>query len=389
MSAAFCKQQTGSSKVIFLRGNYGEGNYGDDALAIAAQQLLIPHSGSIVTDGELAYRDQRLLGVRCGDTLDESLQAIVYGGGTQFFSFEYDVPTSAPTQLPRRVLRKLVRPMTIIDSYRARRRHWIESRTPQLAIGFGVGPFSEGSAAEADAAKLLKAMDLVWVRDDASMAFCKRHDIETAVQSSDLCFTSAFADAVRKPARGLGRANDCKQVGIILRDWKAWDETYFDAAIEAARRLRKLGVGTKFISLAPSDTRFLASLERHGESVISWRCTPDSFEIFWDTFAQMDLIVTSRFHGAVFAALSETPFLAIGIEPKLEQVKTWVQASDWPETIIPATSDPELFTRQVLSALSEIGSRGEAVRAMVLEQHRLAAVGERRLIEYFEERAEQ
>ncbi|WP_020084650.1 polysaccharide pyruvyl transferase family protein [Hyphomicrobium zavarzinii] len=383
MSAAATAPRTGSARTILLRGNYAEGNFGDDALAIAAQRLLAPHAVQIATDVELAYRDRRLDGLRRRGAHEERFDTIVYGGGTQFFSFKHD-PPAALAPLAQRVLRKLTRPLSLIDSYRARRRHWIEFRTPRLGIGIGVGPFPVGSPAEAAAASLLKGMALVWVRDDASMAFCERHGVETALRSADLCFSSAFAEATHKLPSAPERTDGRKQVGVILRDWKAWDDAYFEAAIEAARRLRDQGVEPTFFSLASSDTRFLAALSRSGEPVTAWRCEAGAFETFWHALAQMDLVVTARFHGAVFAVLGETPFLAIGIEPKLELVRDWAPASEAPEVTMPATTDPELIARRVLAALGEIEHRREAARAMLREQRRLAASGEQRLAAYFD-----
>ena len=98
----------------------------------------------------------------------------------------------------------------------------------------------------------------------------------------------------------------------------------------------------------------------------------------------MDLIVTARFHGAVFAVLGETPFLAIAIEPKLELIRDWGPSNDTPEAIMPATADPALITQRILAAVGEIESRRETTRAMLQEQRRLAAVGERFLANYFD-----
>ena len=245
MSSASIAFQSTPSRTILLRGNYAEGNFGDDALAIAAQHLVAPAASRILTDGVVAYRDQRLDRMECRDKSDEQFDAIVYGGGTQFFSFEHDPPAMPATQV-QRVFKKLRQPLSLIDSYYARRRYWIESRTPQLAIGFGVGPFPEASPAEVAAASLLKRMQLVWVRDDASMAFCKLHGVENAVRSADLCFTSAFAEVTQKPSSAPEQAGGRKQVGIILRDWIGWNDDYFEAAIEAARRMRDQNVSTTF-----------------------------------------------------------------------------------------------------------------------------------------------
>lgn len=235
------------ARTILLRGNYAEANFGDDALLVAAYRLLARHALRIVVEGGAAYRDDRLsgLGVRVPD--HRRFDAIVYGGGTQFFAFDHDTPvTSVP--FGRRILGKIARPTSVLGSIRARRRVRIESQTARLAIGFGIGPFPENSPSEAAAAKIVRTMALVWVRDRASETFCRRHGVETAVLSADLCFTSAFAEAVQPPAPTAPSDRRLLQVGIVLRDWAALGDEFFEAAIEAARRLRQVDVATVFFS---------------------------------------------------------------------------------------------------------------------------------------------
>lgn len=380
MSAA----RVNSNKSFLLRGNYAEGNFGDDALAVAAERLLMPHARRILTDGEVAYKDPQLDRALPRKGNDERFDAIVYGGGTQFFSFEYN-QAEGPSSLSHRLLRKLTHPSSLIESYRARRKLSIESRTPLMAIGFGVGPFVENDPAERAVAILLKRMKLVWVRDNASMEFCERHGIETALRSSDLCFTTAFTKAVRRPLHTPKTVNAQRQIGLILRDWRAWNDTYFEAVIEAARRLREQGLEPKFFSLSSSDVRFLSVLQRNGESAISWRGDAGGLGSFWAAIAQMDLVVTARFHGAVFSVLSETPFLAISIEPKLDSVQQWAPRSQVPHLMVQPVADPELIKWSILNALDQMDQRRVATQTMLKEQCRLAMIGECRLVKILDE----
>ncbi|HXY59429.1 MAG TPA: polysaccharide pyruvyl transferase family protein [Methylocystis sp.] len=367
---------------VLLRGNYAEGNFGDDALLLAACKLLARHAKEARVDGAFAYRDERLSGLAGQDRHDGRYDVIVYGGGTQFFEFAHDPPAKAPS-LASRIIRKIVRPTELLGSARARRRSWREARKPRLAIGFGVGPFVGNGGAEAAATALLQTMPLVWVRDESSLDFCRRQGIEGVVPSADLCFTSTFATVVRaprKPDRGTRR----RRVGIVLRDWNGLDDAYFESAIEASRRLRSFNVETAFFSFSPRDRRLRAALRRAGEPVAAWGCERGSLERFWGELAAMDLVVTARFHGAVFALLSETPFLALAIEPKLEQVQRWSDGGSAPECILPPLTDAEFMTRRILAALEEAAQRTALARNMLSRQRRLASFGERRLAAYFQ-----
>lgn len=100
----------------------------------------------------------------------------------------------------------------------------------------------------------------------------------------------------------------------------------------------------------------------------------------------MDLIVTARFHGAVFALLSEMPFLAITIEPKLALLQDWGSAAQGMAqdlTMAPVT-DAESMTRRILAALEELPQRKAAARDILETQRRRAEIGEKRLGEFFE-----
>ena len=367
---------------ILLRGNYAEGNFGDDALLLAAYGLLARHACEVTVDGAFRYRDERLNGLAEQAQCDDRCDAIVYGGGTQFFDFAHD-PPSETLPLADRIFRKIARPTELMNSLRARRRSWREARALRLAIGLGVGPFAGNGAGEPAAAGILQDMPLVWVRDGSSADFCRRHGIEGVIRSADICFTSAFAAMVRppkKPARSSAR----RRVGIVLRDWNGIDDAYFQSAAEVARRLRSSDVETLFFSFSPGDVRLRAALRRAGEPVTEWGCERGALARFWGELAAMDLLVTARFHGAVFALLSETPFLALAIEPKLELLREWSQSGPVPEYILPFAIDVELMTGCVLDALDELAQRTVAAGKMLKEQRRLAEAGERRLAECFE-----
>ena len=180
-----------------LRGNFHEGNFGDDALLLACASLLQGQVKHIQFERNVAYRDERVQ-----DTLaaaDEPMQPdmIVYGGGTQFFSFSASAPV-VQHSLISRVARKLSSPTSLMASYRARTRAAQNRRISKIAIGIGVGPFENSVAAE-QAVGLLRQMELVWVRDASSEDFCRNNNIPNLVVSSDLCFTKAFTQITAPP----------------------------------------------------------------------------------------------------------------------------------------------------------------------------------------------
>lgn len=366
-------------RTIALRGNYSEANFGDDALLLASHQLLARHVGRIVIEGQVAYHDDRL--TKLDNTFDDCCvyDAIVYGGGTQFFSFDHDAEAKVrPFWL--RLMGKLTSPSKLLSSLRARRRSRVEAQIPKLSIGFGIGPFPDGGGSvEMAAAGIVKSMALVWVRDKDSAIFCQKHNIP-AVLSSDLCFTKAFGDAVAAPPTLAGSQK--RRVGIVLRDWRSLDDGFFMAVINATRNLRALDVDVVFFSFSPNDLQFRNVLKREGETVVGWERGAISLETYWKDLASMDLIVTARFHGAVFALLSEIPFLTFTIEPKLSLVQDW--APDGHKVTMEPIADSEMIGRQILAALEELPTRTATARDMLQIQRQHAEFGEASLNTFFE-----
>jgi polysaccharide pyruvyl transferase WcaK-like protein len=166
---------------------------------------------------------------------------------------------------------------------------------------------------------------------------------------------------------------------MVLRDWAGQDDGFFDAFVQVARRVRQAGVEVRFFSFSPGDLRMRADLARAGEACSAWECGADRFDAYRSELADMDLIVTSRFHGAVFATLHETPFLAIALEPKLAQVRDWAGPGSCADVILPARIDVEATARCVIAALDDLDARRAVAEDMLSRQRQFARACERRL----------
>lgn len=312
---------------ILLRGNFREANFGDDALLLASAALLTGSDRQILVDSPGAvYSDRRMGGLRNRIPEDPFPDLICYGGGTQFFSFGRPVTGATAQTLLRRILGKVAAPRSIFAGLHARRVASRDRRIPTIAIGIGIGPFQEDTEAEASVARLLRRMRLVWVRDRPSELFCKAHGIERVVSSTDLCFTEAFAQITGPVATiGNGTASRAdtlrRRVGFILRDWHSLEPDFFRRQVEVARRLRQMGHEVRFLCLTSRDHCCLAELAEANETVATWQENTGPIEVFWRLINEQDLIVTSRFHGAIFALLSRKPFVAIEIEQKLVNLR--------------------------------------------------------------------
>lgn len=373
-------------RLISLRGNYHEANFGDDALLIAAYALLQGLGRNIVVDGVVSYQDQRLAGLRSRDAAHEQADLIVYGGGTQFFAFGNPSEADAvpPASLLRRILRKLTNPKEILIGLRSRQGFHRDRQTPVIGIGLGIGPFVPGTtAAETAVAELVRRMKMVWVRDVVAAAFCRQHAVDTSVAGADLCFTTAFRDTVRFVDRPPPAAyGPSQRVGIVLRDWFDLGPDFFVRMIAVAGQLRDRGIEVRFLSFAPSDRAYLSALSAAGEEVLAWHAGYASIEIFWAEIAAHDLLVTSRFHGAIFALLSGRPFIAINIEPKLESLASMVP--ELSNLLLPPDASVDVMVEHILAALSTAADAKPALIAALACQRALAATGESALKTFLE-----
>lgn len=367
---------------VAIRGNYQEGNFGDDALLLGCAGLLEGYTQSLLVEEPMAYRDERLNAVEIGQGADAVPDLFVYGGGTQFFSFDAGVPVSAVSRALG-VARKLASPSAYVASIRARVRTAKTRRIPKMAIGVGLGPFSNRPSAEATA-ELLRDMALVWVRDARSEEFCLNYGIENVVASADLCFTDAFA-RVTSPTLGQPRADGQPlQVAIILRDWKFIDSGFFQRQILLARKLRSAGHQVRFLSLSPIDSSYAAEMTVSGESLLVWNARVSRIEDFWDLIAQQDLVITSRYHGAIFALLSETPFIAVEIEPKLHNLRDLVP--ELGQFAIDPLADIDRVYGNIVGALSQRDRLLPAMRNALVTQRDKARKGEEALSFFLESR---
>jgi polysaccharide pyruvyl transferase WcaK-like protein len=367
-----------------LRGNFDEGNFGDDALLLACTSLLRGKVKLAQVETNVAYYDDRMHDFFAPSNQLIAPDIIIYGGGTQFFSFSTSEPTAMRSVLSR-VTKKILSPTSLITSYRARSDSARNKLIPKVAIGLGVGPFDNAVAAQ-QAAGLLRQMELVWVRDAHSEHFCRSYDVPNVISSSDLCFTEAFAQ-ITTPRSGRERSGaEPLKIGIILRDWKDLCASFFRRQAALASKLRTSGHEVTFLSLSKHDDFYLGEMATLGETVRVWDAKSELLEDFWALIAAQDLMVTSRFHGAIFSLLSSTPFIAIEIEPKLSNLREMVP--ELGDFAVDPSTDVDTMHHAVEALLARREGILPALDRALMEQRLRARAGEDALKSYFEDEAQ-
>lgn len=314
-------------KIIALRGGYGRGNFGDDALMIAVYEVAkrIFDAGSFVFICPDANYIKTLLPsaevVAHENRIGKLIDWFIYGGGTQFYSFPLTAQKQRPSliarvvrnmknplQLGRKIVSKLNKPMVG------------ESGGRKAAIGIGLGPFVENCSVLRETRKLFASMEYIAVRDVHSYALCKEWGCTSVVLRSDLCYFPGLWNNHSSGNQTRRAGRPIQKIGIIIRDWPHSEEgdAYADPLFHVVDTLRADGRDVDFISFSDkSDTRWARRLIDRHEPCISWKPDEDSIKDYLAVLSGYDLFLTARYHGAVFASVLGIPVVCVEVEQKL------------------------------------------------------------------------
>ena len=318
-----------SHRKVLIKGAYGEGNLGDDALMMASYQTAaraFSKADIFVLGPQGSYIPDLIPGAKVvggvGDLGDNIL--FVYGGGTQFFSFE-NTKTTKAEYWKGRFKRVLASPKTILEYFDRRARQAASGSIRYAAVGIGVGPFEINSMQEKYAKESILGMDHVSVRDATSLRLLEEWGVRDALVGADLCYQdeALFRLISAKCEPSSSKMPGENKIGIVLRDWPHSDTG--PRCLAAARKLffllKKLGKSVSLISFCPeSRSRFLKDFFDGQQSCLCWDPREESLGNFFSELSRFDVFLTARFHGAIFSALMGKPFICIELEQKLSIV---------------------------------------------------------------------
>ena len=348
---------------VYVRGNFAEGNFGDDAL-LDASIAMVRASGleAVLVGPSTPY---------CG--LSEELPsiaeinpsdavAILFGGGTQFFTlpqFDSEALLRTPS-LAARFLRAALEPGGFLKRLAARRHMRRIAAVPHAAVGLGIGHFApEDVSNEAQVAGLLRRMTFLWVRDQTSLEFCARHDLTQAMAGPDLCFSQAMSQSLALDKCAQGPCGN--GLGIILRSHPCLDAQFESQIREVVVARRTQGDRVELISLAPQADDMQRLARELDVTLINWEPKRETIADFTRKLASYEILLTARFHGAIFGILTGTPCVTIAIDDKLAGI-----ARRHPD-IGMLSVPPHAPATEYLSALAQTQARSEVMRAAMAE----------------------
>lgn len=316
------------SPTVGILGAFGDGNLGDDALMLVAMSVVGHFAVPVVTlksSAGLSYVQRMAtsaIAVQTVPNMEGSRPDVaLYAGGTQYFSFP--PKKGRLRRLADRLARTVRTPRGVVSQWF---RHgtdvrWPSCSQPVVGMGIGLGPFDGDPRILRRARAIASRMNYVAVRDVRSYELCRQWGCNHAKLRSDLCYVPEFWRPLRADVSSAEHGGSTR-VGVIVRDWPhtAEGDAYVPALLEVVARLRSSGRQVEFISFSQGDHAWIQRLRARNEPVAVWDPETDTVGSFLKRLARFDVIVTARYHGAVFASLLNKPVVCIGVEPKLELV---------------------------------------------------------------------
>ncbi len=306
---------------ISILGGYGLKNFGDDAL----MYVIYKNMKKIYTDSQISFictnssylknivNDCDIISLEEKDSVNTNI--LVYGGGTQFYSFK-----SKPN-IYERVLLIIKDPLNIhkriIKKVFKRKKKDIYEDKKICALGIGVGPFLKHSnkCIEQETRELFKKMDYISVRDTFSVNKCKEWGLEKVKHHADLCYLMDNEFRLKKK-------DSINNIGIIVRDWNQTVEgsTYYDKIFLLLDLLKEEGYNVDIIIFSKKRDLYWSQKLKEKDNVLYWDPDIDSIKNFILSLNNYDLFITARYHGAVFSTILGKPFISIEVEQKLKLI---------------------------------------------------------------------
>ncbi|RCS27701.1 polysaccharide pyruvyl transferase family protein [Polaribacter sp. WD7] len=302
---------------INVKGAYGATNFGDDLLMVLFEKYFNEKFSNIDVNFEgmydVAYPNKFLSNSKY-KTLNFREDWLVYGGGTQFFSFKNE--DRGFFSLLKKVIlepKRIVNKIKFIINNNSKKEIFVPNHTAFL--GFGLGPFYDNKLKIEQVKKQLKNADFIGLRDEVSVNYTKEWGIKSFF-GADIAFSSLFSYKFK--VKNVDNVKfKKKKIGIVVRDW-VWEDSgraYYEPIMKLYKE-KNPNFDFQFIVYAPfKDPEWMEKLE--DEDFLYWDPNKYSIEDFLDVLNSFDGFISSRFHGAIVGALLGKPVIAIEIEPKL------------------------------------------------------------------------
>ena len=343
---------------ILIKGAFGEGNFGDDALMTVIYNLLeekVKNSEITFSCKNQEYFKSLFHGCDLSFSKNQNEDIIVWGGGTQWFGFE----GKAQKNLSRKT-KQFIKKILLKFVHKTQNSHSLQKEgfsKKQIALGVGFGPFEKGIG-EKKAQEIYTQLSAIFVRDPKSYQICKKWGGDKLlIKATDLCYLDSYLPKIKQ----THSTQENIRIGIIVRDWihTSRGASYMNPLLNVVDQLRASQKNVDFILFSKNkDLIWEKTLQDRGEKPIFWDPSQSSIETFMKELSKYDVFISARYHGAIFASLLSKPVICIEIEPKLELIARRLEkgAYGWKYPFLP---------KKCISSLSKILNNYEETIATI------------------------
>lgn len=311
---------------IIVKGAYGDANVGDDLLLTMVLQILSklkfkPEITVVCNKVKYltkAFSDIKFVSLTKSRFIDSD--AYILGGGTQFFSFQNSNSKLSLTSKFLIYLNILANEPSLLYYYFKSKFIRINENQLRLAIGIGLGPFSSEND-EILIKNDLKYFDHLYGRDTITLDYITKWELQNSSFSADLCLTSIFHQLYHQKHQLI--SNNKPKLGVVLRDWphnnvgKIINDKIINWIDENSNYEISVFLFSKEKDQALADF-FSYKSNLKIDNLIIWHPEDYDFNEFYSLLNGCDVIITSRYHAAIFALNLEIPTICLGIDPKLK-----------------------------------------------------------------------
>jgi len=380
-------------RAIAVKGAYGTQNFGDDMLMIAACEIVKRAFGEkpdlMICSGS-SYVGKLVSGATIISPTDSlrSVDVLIYGGGTQFYAFPLTAFRKNIGSLFSRFLFHAKRPVAfgkrLLQIIVSRLRP-PKDKLRVAAIGVGLGPFVENSTALDRTKKIFRNLCYAAVRDIDSYDLGNKWGCENLRLRADLCYLPSLWRPYTSETRRSTIQSPVQRICVIPRDWPHTYEgnAYVTPLLDVVEDLRSHGKKVDFVSFSErGDKSWADRLEAESEPLFVWNPEHDNIEGFLERLSTYDLIITARYHGAVFASILGKPVVCIEIEQKLALIANTLGngAALWrypfnPSDCLMHVSEIDDDYQHKVEMIAEIVEAQSALAAKIVPELRNAIVG--------------
>lgn len=301
---------------FLLTGGYGS-NLGDDAMLISILlELTDRFSGSTIivfcynkdnipeeakeSFPNVTYFDR-------SDKIDITANFRIYGGGNQHFTINSS--NAVKDELLRKIKFQFNNSREFLFTFKKRFGKANLKYRKSIYLGIGLGPFK----IMPDLSYLDDA--LVILREKLSLTYHK-----DAILGCDPCFNPLFIDKIIKDKEVL-KDNVKPNIGIVVRDWYhdfERNKEIFDSIQKYINILSPFYKITIINFCSVLDFQYRSVLVNYDDEII-YDSRKNHFFQFVRQISNMNMVISMRYHGLVFASILNIPSIGLNIDPKIEQ----------------------------------------------------------------------